>query len=126
MKEPARTFLKEILTKVAYDYEMMIDEIEIPPDHIHMIIQAPPKLSPSKIMQILKSKSAIEFFKVYPKIKKAYFWWWKLWTESFFVETIWNRNEDQVRKYVQEQLKHEEETLKQMPNLMNHLQTSLF
>jgi putative transposase len=74
MKEPMRTLLKEILIKTAYDYEMHIEEIEIPPDHIHMIIQAPPKFSPSKIMQILKSKSAIEFFKVYPKIKRAYFW----------------------------------------------------
>jgi putative transposase len=103
--EPYRTNLKHIIKKAAHDYEMHVDEIEIPEDHMHMLIQAEPKMSPSRIMQIIKSISAREFFKMHPDIKRKYFWGGKLWTQSFYVETVGNRNEQQVRKYVQDQLK---------------------
>ncbi len=49
------------------------------------------------MMQIIKSISAREFFRRYPEIKKQYFWGGKLWTQSFFVETIGNVNEDVIR-----------------------------
>jgi len=90
---------------VAYDYEMEVEEIEIPEDHIHMMLKSEPKMSPSRIMQIIKSISAREFFRMYPDIKRKYFWGGKLWTASFYVETVGNRNEAEVKKYVQDQLK---------------------
>ncbi|WP_425325196.1 transposase [Parashewanella spongiae] len=49
-------------------------ELEIPVDHIHMVIRGEPKISPSDVMQIIKSISAREFFKRYPDIKRRYFW----------------------------------------------------
>jgi putative transposase len=52
-----------------------------------------------------KSISAREFFKKYPEIKKKYFWGGKLWTASYFVETIGNATEDVIRAYVRDQLK---------------------
>ena len=55
-------------------------------------------------MQIIKSISARQFFRVHPDIKKKYFWGGKLWTQSYFVETIGNANEETIRKYVQKQL----------------------
>ena len=56
-------------------------------------------------MQIIKSISAKNFFKLYPEVRKKYFWGGKLWTQSFFVETIGNANEEVIRKYVRNQLK---------------------
>ena len=106
-KTPYREKLKSIIRKASHDYEMEVQEIEVVVDHIHMMISARPSISPSKIMQIIKSISAREFFNLYPEIKKKYFWGGKLWTSSFFVETIGNRNEEEVRRYVQDQLKFE-------------------
>jgi len=102
--EPYREILKQIINKIGYDYNLNIVELEIPTDHIHMVIKSEPKLSPSRIMQTIKSISAREFFKQYPQIKQKYFWGGHLWTESFFVETIGNANEETIRKYVQNQL----------------------
>ena len=102
--EPCRSHLKAIIEKTAYDYEMEVDEIEIPEDHVHMVLKAEPRMSPSRIMQIIKSVSAREFFRLYPEIKRKYFWGGKLWTQSFYVETVGNRNESEVRKYVRNQL----------------------
>lgn len=103
--EPFRSSLKGIIEKVAYDYEMEVSEIEIPEDHIHMMLTAEPKMSPSRIMQIIKSISAREFFRLYPEMKQKYFWGGKLWTASFYVETVGNGNEAQIREYVQNQLR---------------------
>ena len=100
-----RSELKAIIQKIGYDYNIDIVELEIPVDHIHMVVKSEPKTSPSKVMQVIKSISAREFFNLRPEIRKQYFWGGKLWTQSYFVETIGNANEDVIRAYVQNQLK---------------------
>ena len=102
--DPYREVLKGIIEKAGYDYNIDIVELEIPEDHIHMVIRGVPKMSPSDVMQVIKSISAREFFKRYPDIKKKYFWGGKLWTQGYFVETIGNANEDVIRTYVRDQL----------------------
>ncbi|MCF6204547.1 MAG: IS200/IS605 family transposase [Methylococcaceae bacterium] len=104
--DPYREVLKGIIEKIGYDYNIDIVELEIPVDHLHMVVRGgEPKMSPSDVMQIIKSISAREFFRRYPEIKKPYFWGGKLWTQSDFVETIGNANEEVIRTYVQGQLK---------------------
>ncbi len=102
--EPYREVLKGIIEKIGYDYNIDIVELEIPEDHLHMVVRGEPKMSPSDVMQRVKSISAREFFRCHPEIKKRYFWGGKLWTQSYFVETIGNANEDVIRDYVRSQL----------------------
>ena len=102
--EPYREVLKGVIHKAGYDYDIDIVELEIPEDHIHMVVRGIPKMCPSDVMQVIKSISAREFFRLYPEIKKRYFWGGKLWTQSYFVETIGNANEDVIRAYVRDQL----------------------
>lgn len=102
--EPQREAMKAIIQKVGYDYGIEIVELEIPEDHIHMVVRSEPKQSPSKIMQVIKSISAKEFFRMFPSIQKKLFWGGKLWTQSYFVESIGNADEETIRKYVQNQL----------------------
>ena len=103
--EPYREALKAIIGKICYDYDIELIELEVPVDHIHMVVRTEPKTSPSDVMQIIKSISAREFFRSYPAVRRKYFWGGKLWTQSYFVETIGNANEQVIRTYVQEQLK---------------------
>jgi len=103
--EPYGEALKGIIEKIGYDYNIDIVELEIPVDHLHMVVRGEPKMAPSDVMQVIKSISAREFFRRYPEIKKRYFWGGKLWTQSYFVETIGNANEEVIRAYVQGQLK---------------------
>ena len=104
-EEPYRTVLKDIIREVGYDYDIDIVELEVPTDHIHMVVRSEPKVSPSEVMQIIKNIAAREFFRLHPEVKKKYFWGDKLWTQSYFVETIGNAGEEVIRKYVQDQLK---------------------
>lgn len=103
-EEPYREAMKVIIHKIGYDYDFDIVELEIPSDHIHMVLRSEPKQSPSQVMQVIKSISAREFFRLFPEIKRQYFWGGKLWTQSYFVESIGNANEEVIREYVQNQL----------------------
>ncbi|HDZ79332.1 MAG TPA: IS200/IS605 family transposase, partial [Gammaproteobacteria bacterium] len=45
---PQRKALKLIIQKIGYDYGIEIVELEIPEDHIHMVVRSEPKQSPNK------------------------------------------------------------------------------
>lgn len=102
--EPYSETMKTIIRKIGYDYDFDIQELEIPEDHIHVVLRSEPNLAPSQVIQVIKRISTREFFGLYPEIRKRYFWGGKLWTRSYFVETIGNANEEKIRKYVQDQL----------------------
>ena len=90
--EPCREAVKTIIHKIGFDYD------------IYMVVRSELKISPSQIMQVVKSISGRVFFKLFPDIKRRYFWGDKLWTQSYHVETIGNATEEAIRKYVQNQL----------------------
>lgn len=113
-EEPHRSYLKYLIRKIAYDYNYEVIELEVPPDHIHLILAAPPRESPASIMQKIKSITAREFFRKYPLIKAKYFWGGHLWTESYYVETVGRKNEDELRRYVRDQLKVMDEQEQQL------------
>ena len=45
-KSPYREVLMDIIRKVGYDYDINIIELEVPLDHIHMVVKSEPKISP--------------------------------------------------------------------------------
>ncbi|TSC73568.1 MAG: putative transposase [Parcubacteria group bacterium Gr01-1014_48] len=116
-QNPYRSVLKEIIVKAGYDYDIEVSEIEIPSDHAHMMLSFAPPLSSSDAVRILKSISAREFFKRYPDVQQKYFWGGKLWSPSYYIETIGAKNEAAIRKYIQQQLVHEEKQVAKMKQL---------
>jgi len=56
-EEPCRGALKHVIQKIGHDYDIEVVQLEIPIDHIHMVIKAELKDSPSEIMQ--KNKELI-------------------------------------------------------------------
>jgi len=81
-------------------------ELNVQPDHIHLVISIPPKRSLSSMMGILKGKIAIKLFRSYPKLKKKPYWGNHFWARGYFVSTI-GLDEDKIRRYVKYQEKEE-------------------
>jgi putative transposase len=50
--------VREIVQSVAEAYEMEIDTMEVMEDHVHVFVSAPPRYSPARVMQIMKSITA--------------------------------------------------------------------
>lgn len=72
-------------------------------DHVHLLLEIPPKYSVSQIMGYLKGKSALEIFDKHANLKYKYgnrhFW-----AEGYYVSTV-GINESTVKKYIQDQEK---------------------
>jgi putative transposase len=101
--------LKEILFKICENYHYKIKALEVMPDHIHIFVDCPQTVAPCDIARTLKSISAIELFKVYPKLKQFYARCGRLWSDGYFISTVGHISETTVKKYIEEQ-KNEEES----------------
>ena len=100
-------YLKEVFGKIAQEYEFEIETMGIQEDHVHVFIGAPPRYSPAEIVQIMKSISAREVFKKFPKLRKQ-LWAGELWNDGYFVRSVGdNVIADIIRKYIEYQT-HEE------------------
>lgn len=86
--------------------QVIIEEISIQPDHVHLIISIPPKYSVSEIMGFLKGKLALRLFKEQQELTKQY-WGRRLWARGYCVSTV-GLNEEQIRKYVKWQQEREQ------------------
>lgn len=116
-QKPYMDILKQILIKTAYDYDCEILEIEIPVDHVHMLIAIPPQVSLSDTIRTLKSISARELFRRYPDFREEFFWGGKLWSPSYYVETVGRVNELAIKKYIKDQFRKEDSLLKRIKQL---------
>ena len=75
------------------------------PDHVHLLLSIPPKLAVSTFMGYLKGKSALMMFDKHANLKYK-FGNRKFWAEGYYVSTV-GLNESTVKKYIQEQEKHD-------------------
>lgn len=95
--------LEEVLHKVADRYHYDILELEIMPDHVHIFVAAKPTVSPIDIVRTMKSISAVELFKEFPKLKQFYSRCGVLWSRGKFISTIGKVSEETIRRYIREQ-----------------------
>ena len=94
--------LKEILISQSNNHGFNIVEMEADIDHIHMLIECSPQHYIPDIMKALKGNSARFLFKEFPEIKKQ-LWGGHLWNPSYFICTVSDKTEEQIKTYIQEQ-----------------------
>ena len=84
-----------------------IIEGEVCPDHIHLLLSIPPKMSISGFMGYLKGKSSLMIFQKYGNMKFAYRNR-EFWSKGYYVDTV-GKNAKKIQEYIQNQLKEDEE-----------------
>jgi len=84
-----------------------IVELNVQPDHVHLILWIPPKYAVSNIMGYLKGKIALKVFARYTHIGKRY-WGRHFWSRGYCVSTV-GIDEEQIREYVRWQEKQEKQ-----------------
>lgn len=96
--------LKEIMIKISKEYDFNIDVLETDQDHIHMLINSVPKLSPLTIVRTLKSKSTKEMWNKYPKKMRENYWKERtLWSDGYFVCSCGDASTKTIKKYIESQ-----------------------
>ncbi len=102
--EDKRLEIREILRKLCEWKGVEIIEGEICPDHIHMLVSIPPKMSVSGFMGYLKGKSALMIFQKWGNMKFAYRNR-EFWCKGYYVDTVGKNT-----KAITDQLKRDQES----------------
>jgi putative transposase len=95
--------LRHVLSECCVASGWKIVSIEIMPDHAHLLLSAPPSVSPAEIVHLLKSVSAVHLFLKFPKMKARRFWGSGLWSRSSFYATVGAVSESAVKRYIETQ-----------------------
>ena len=95
--------MKELLSHIAESNEIIIEKMEVMPDHVHMLISFKPKLSASTVVKVLKGGSGRLFLKNHPEIQNKYFWGKHIWSNSYFMSTLGDMSKETVRRYIENQ-----------------------
>ena len=75
---------------------------ELCPDHVHMLVEIPPKIAVSKFMGYLKGKSTTMIYEQFPELKYKYRNR-EFWCKGYYVDTV-GKNERRIAEYIKKQL----------------------
>lgn len=95
-----------ILRELCNWKEVNIIEAEVCPDHIHMLVEIPPKMSVSSFMVFLKGKSSIMIYERWGNVKYKYRNR-QFWCRGYYMDTV-GKNAKKIEEYIRNQLREDE------------------
>lgn len=105
--EEKREDIRDILRKLCEWKGVEILEGEVCPDHVHLLLSIPPKMSVSSFMGYLKGKSSLMMYQKYGNLKFAYRNR-EFWCKGYYVDTV-GKNTKAIKEYIANQLKQDQE-----------------
>ena len=96
-------YLISVLKNIAKDNDFEITEINTALDHVHLLISCSPQHYLPNMMKALKGVSARLIMKKYGDILKPQLYGGHLWNPRYFVATVSENTEDQIKTYIQKQ-----------------------
>ena len=100
-----KIFVGKILRQLCEWKGVNIVEAEICPDHVHMLVEIPPKYSVSSFMGYLKGKSSTMLYEQFGELKYKYRNR-EFWCRGYYVDTV-GKNTKRIKEYIQNQLKED-------------------
>ena len=100
-----RKEIGQILRELCEWKQINIVQAEVCPDHIHMLVEIPPKMSVSAFVGYLKGKSSLMIFERYANLKYKY-GNRKFWCRGFYVDTA-GKNDKKIAEYIANQLQED-------------------
>ena len=106
--EEKRLEIGAILRELCRWKGVEIIEAEVCPDHIHMLLASPPKMSVSGFMGFLKGKSSLMIYQKWGSMKFKYRNR-QFWCRGYYVDTV-GKNAKAIKEYIATQLKQDKES----------------
>lgn len=94
--------MKILFEKVCINFEAELSEFDGEGDHVHLLINYPPKVSVSKLVNSLKGVSSRMLRKNHPQLLK-YYWKGVLWSPSYFAGSCGGAPIEIIRQYIEQQ-----------------------
>jgi putative transposase len=100
LKPPIDTRLKEIITETIEKWDQELVELEVMPDHVHILVGCDPQFGIHKLVKFIKGMSARTLRLEFPELKRKLPC---LWTNSYYCGTTGGVTIEVIRKYVENQ-----------------------
>ncbi len=94
------TRLEEIIRQTAAELQTEVIELEIMPDHVHLLVEVDPQFGIHKLVKRVKGRSSRLLRQEFPKLKSRLP---TLWTNSYFVSTVGGAPLATVKQYIENQ-----------------------
>lgn len=94
------TRLRELLVEKAVQIDVVIENLEVMPDHVHLFVKTTPVNSPHYIVQQLKGYTSRILRKEFESLRKRIP---TLWTRSYYVESAGHISGETIKRYIENQ-----------------------
>lgn len=92
-----------VLRDIAKNIEAVeVVELNVQPEHVHVVLVIPPRYAVSKVIEIMKSRSAKAVREKFDWLDNVYYGTKSLWSVGYFVSTI-GLDEKMIKNYVKHQ-----------------------
>ena len=92
--------LKELVTQICQEIQVDIIEMEIMPDHLHLLIEVDPQFGVHKAIKLIKGRTSRILRQEFPYLTTKLP---TLWTNSYFVSTVGGAPLEKIKEYVANQ-----------------------
>jgi putative transposase len=93
---------RDLLREIAMAREITVIRGALAPDHVHMLVAAPPTISVAHMVQYLKGRSSRKLQMEYEELRRRY-WGQHLWARGYFCATVGAVTEEMIKRYIEEQ-----------------------
>lgn len=94
------TRLKEIVGQVCQEHQVEVEELEVMPDHVHMLVSVDPQFGIHRLVKLIKGRSSRLLRQEFPALKRKLP---TLWTNSYFVGTTGGAPLSNIKQYIEQQ-----------------------
>ena len=91
--------LRQVIGEVVAEFGGVVIEVQTMGDHLHLLVEVPPQVAVSELVQILKGRSSRRLRQEFPHLARMKC----LWSPSWFVSTVGGAPPEVVRGYVENQ-----------------------
>jgi putative transposase len=95
--------LEEVMRDVCADFEVKLEEFNGEPDHVHLLVNFPPKVALSKLVNSLKGVSSRRMRQEFPGLRRHYYRANRLWSASYFAGSAGGAPISVLRQYIEQQ-----------------------
>ena len=92
-----------ILREYASKNNINVVEMEVMPDHVHLLLDCPLDIAPASIVKGIKQASTYYLYRMYPNLRYELP---TLWTRSAFISTVGHASLEVVKRYIADQKNH--------------------
>ena len=93
---------RDLIRQICQSRDIVIVRGAVSPDHIHLLVSAPPNLSPAKLVQYIKGRSSRRLQDEFEEVRKRY-WGQHLWARVYWVASSGNVTDEVWVEYIKNQ-----------------------